>query len=1294
MNLMNFNVDGNTPKLVDAALMGRAARKFENAEDVLAALSRAATVLQLEESSYFCGSLAKPESTYERPFRCGTLAGRVKKGQVTSAKPLIATRLKFPGPPQFDPVPFFDEETARRFSFPLQLAKNYEEFEGEVPKVRVFADRYNRVELYRKLAESGRLLPVPAAMRRGPFFSGMFAVPKNMEKDRLVLDGRPANALEAPQNLWCATMASPMALAMMYLSPGRVLLSSGEDLRDYFYQFKVPFERCARNMLSDPVSLEEARYIFGEKFSSPDAEIWVGLNSLAMGDSMASEFAQGSHTGLMLQHGVAEVHQLLSLYNPLPRGLQHVGIIIDDLVVLEQVLLAELKEIRAGARASWGASTALKAREAYLAVGLETNPAKAFCDEELGSFWGVDVDGNKGIIRAANARLWPAMMITMRVATLRLATVGLLEALAGIWVALLGIRRGLFCLLDIIFEPLGIADQRQVVRLSEALVDELMSVVVMAPMAMVNLRAPYAPFLVATDASLTGLAAVRAPLGSLFSQELCRHSLRKSCWSTLLPPGKSWKKQHGLLEPEDELDDAEESFQVHPLWELCARGCSFSTTWSSRADSNLHINLLEMKAHLREERRLARNGRSLRVPQGLDSQVCLGALVKGRASSTALTREMRKGLGYGIGSDLYNFYMFFPSSFNRADGPSRGEDPALPDVVLPVWWDEAQEGSFERMDKWLEAASEFTAMRDLPYELLMDPSNSLVAPARRNKKSRRKRRRKSPLPAGVELRDKSGGEKVDGAGVSSSLSCPAEATTLARRIELLRSIPRKQFYPQKGELDFSAVGALDLFSGSCGVAKQLVKMGAPWVLTYELKRGDDEDLLDPRNQAVIQELFGLGAFSGAGMGPVCASFSRAVTPAVRSRRFPRGLPKMSSRMRAKVQEGNKMADFVFWVWQFCLEHVLWFWVENPDTSFLWLLKGWERFAEASSPWVFRLSYCRFGTRIGEAANPGPARSRQSQTARETLEGRPLLLPATLQLERRLLDDFLCWCKLEVKSVSLEVLFNKSPELLAVLLRTYGDLLYQRGGALSNLRHLLLAAQRWKPLAKPFMQMSWDMVYRWEALQPVQHRTPLPESVVRAMCVLAWNLGWFGWATATAISFYGGARVGELLKCLREDLLLPTDLAEEGFVPVFVRIRHFKSKHRTPAQVQHLKVRDVTTCKLLHLVFRKMHKDTPLFPTTPYQFRKRWNLLLEMLAIPADANLTPGGLRGGFAVMAYRAGFSVQDIMWAMRLRSQVTLESYLQETASLNALVSLPSEARKALGAAAKVFPFLPAACS
>jgi hypothetical protein len=72
--------------------------------------------------------------------------------------------------------------------------------------------------------------------------------------------------------------------------------------------------------------------------------------------------------------------------------------------------------------------------------------------------------------------------------------------------------------------------------------------------------------------------------------------------------------------------------------------------------------------------------------------------------------------------------------------------------------------------------------------------------------------------------------------------------------------------------------------------------------------------------------------------------------------------------------------------------------------------------------------------------------------------------------------------------------------------------------------------------------------------------------------------------------------------------------------------------------------DVTTWKLLKLVFLNLDKDELLFDTSPYQFRKRWNLLLATLSIPEDATLTPGGLRGGYAVTAYRHGVSIQNIM--------------------------------------------------
>ena len=47
--------------------------------------------------------------------------------------------------------------------------------------------------------------------------------------------------------------------------------------------------------LAEPLSYDEAREVFGSSFSWHEEPVWVGLNSLAMGDSMACEFAQGSH---------------------------------------------------------------------------------------------------------------------------------------------------------------------------------------------------------------------------------------------------------------------------------------------------------------------------------------------------------------------------------------------------------------------------------------------------------------------------------------------------------------------------------------------------------------------------------------------------------------------------------------------------------------------------------------------------------------------------------------------------------------------------------------------------------------------------------------------------------------------------------------------------------------------------------------------------------------------------------------------------------------------------------------
>ena len=86
-NLLNLNVDRNTPELVDASVMGRAASKFEVAEDAVGALARAATALHVEEHSYFGGGLTKPGCFFERPFRMGLPSGRLEKKDCAMPSP-------------------------------------------------------------------------------------------------------------------------------------------------------------------------------------------------------------------------------------------------------------------------------------------------------------------------------------------------------------------------------------------------------------------------------------------------------------------------------------------------------------------------------------------------------------------------------------------------------------------------------------------------------------------------------------------------------------------------------------------------------------------------------------------------------------------------------------------------------------------------------------------------------------------------------------------------------------------------------------------------------------------------------------------------------------------------------------------------------------------------------------------------------------------------------------------------------------------------------------------------------
>ena len=1344
--LEHLDFDGNTPEFVEAADMGRGAAKVESFEDAISAVARAISVLQCEAGGYVTGLPSQHVSFEddEDVFLCGDLIGRCASGMISTAKPLVSSRLTFPTRPCFDPRPFFDDRTLDLYDCPISHGKALEDLD-DPPKVQVRASQKEKINTFKRMHQAGMLEVIDPATTRGAYLSGLFCVHKDAQRDRLILDSRPANMADRGQNLWCGSMASATTLAQIHIEDHLCLEMSGEDLKDFFYQFKIGKERTVRNAICSLLQKEEALEVFGQDAAGYNYPIMVGLSTLAMGDLCACEFAQCSHVSLCLQHGVCKVEELLSLKGAIPRGMLHVGIIIDDLVVLEQVM-------RSGnyPGPTEGELRVEAARGAYAQLGLPNNPKKGFLRQLQARFWGSEVDGDKGLLRASSLRLWPTILVTLRVCSLGLATVGLMESLAGCWVSLLGVRRRLFSLLDIIFEPLSIQDQQAVIRLSPELIAELTMLVILGPLAVVNLRADYAGYVAATDASCEALAGVRAPISKAFSKELSRHTLRKGNWSKLLPPSKAWAREHDFLPAAEELPDDVEEYKVHPLWEIVSRCPTYRESWRRMVGKRQHINVLELKAHLTEERRISSTSRSLRVPFGLDSQVCLGCVVKGRASSKALNREMRRNLCYPIGGDIYGLYMYFPSAFNRADGPTRGRLPDDPDLEFPPWWEDAQEGLFDEMDWWLHRHG--ADLEQLPYGDLCGFDKRELLPNRIVRRSRRKQQVTG---------------KVREADPGRTPEVKVRKTTLSSEaLELLQSLPRSQFIFGKGVEDFSDAGSLDLFSGSYGVARQMVAMGCPWVLTYEWNHSSAEDLLLPEVREKIVAMIKAGCFRAISAAPICSSFSIALTPPIRSCRFPAGIPGMRVTMRKKVKEGNSHNAFVLIVVELAEYYGIGWFVENPDTSWWWRQKRWKAFRCPNGPLLFRLCFCRFGCpwkkptriatntalagkvmwcscdkphlqlrgthptkripwtlvaqpyprglsrmlagalclhakwieagklniagcckansmRVGEAKNPGPGR--------QSLEEVHLVRPATLQLEAKLVRSFLDWCKECLVTTDPDELFDMVPSFLGLALRNYADLMYQRGGALSNLRHLLLGIQRWKHGARPYLHEAWSMVARWELECPVKHRTPIPEALVRAMCSLAWFYGWHSWVGITVIAFYGAGRLGEVIKCCREDLLLGVDLLEKPQKPCFLRLRSFKSLHRQPARVQHMKVSDEMACRILHKVFSKLPLDCPLFGATHYQYRKRWDALLQALQVDPAQRLTPGGLRGGAAVYHYRAGRSINDVMWLLRLRSQQTLESYIQEVAALNTIAKMKADTRSLISHFSNVYPHLAA---
>ena len=134
------------------------------------------------------------------------------------------------------------------------------------------------------------------------------------------------------------------------------------------------------------------------------------------------------------------------------------------------------------------------------------------------------------------------------------------------------------------------------------------------------------------------------------------------------------------------------------------------------------------------------------------------------------------------------------------------------------------------------------------------------------------------------------GDEPSGLPWTSTLPVPRSGFSNSSPREILLAMPPGRFvissvFPDLDSALSSAPGWLDLFSGSRGFAKALAAAAPCWILCLDTCHAEDEDLLRPDLQNLLLGMLAGKVFAGVSAGPVCSSFSAAITPAWRSREY-------------------------------------------------------------------------------------------------------------------------------------------------------------------------------------------------------------------------------------------------------------------------------------------------------------------------------------------------------------------------------------------------------------------------
>ena len=160
---------------------------------------------------------------------------------------------------------------------------------------------------------------------------------------------------------------------------------------------------------------------------------------------------------------------------------------------------------------------------------------------------------------------------------------------------------------------------------------------------------------------------------------------------------------------------------------------------------------------------------------------------------------------------------------------------------------------------------------------------------------------------------------------------------------------------------------LEVFCGDGNLSVALRKRRCT-VFSIDIRRGPHHDLRVAEVFNTVRGWLQAKLVWGTWLGTPCNSFSKArrappgssMPSALRSPACPRGLPDLPENDRAKLREGNALADRAGQLQRLALSLGVLGGEENPASSYLWALASRQKFLQLVSVQDVVCDYCAFG----------------------------------------------------------------------------------------------------------------------------------------------------------------------------------------------------------------------------------------------------------------------------------------------------------------------------------------------